>query len=241
MDTQANGIPDWLLSDLLNGGSSLANNDQTRTDLQIISRHRRANGDSEGRLTSQQIHGVILYYIQNLPRLTEEDLDELGHRESSCAICLNTHLASLAEEEMAHVMDYPSHPVENLGVTRLSQTCGHIFCRKELSSLLILPDILMPNIDGCYPFLKPSSDTSPSDSNVPTAPNGSSEYGETAGDDDVFDQAWNRVMAAYEAERGRIRAEPVYEDMFGQSGSSNRGPFHSNTDEDRSAYVGMYS
>ena len=31
-------------------------------------------------------------------------------------------------------MDSPAHPVEELGVTRLAQTCGHIFCRKELST-----------------------------------------------------------------------------------------------------------
>ncbi len=32
-------------------------------------------------------------------------------------------------------MDSPAHPIEELGVTRLAQTCGHIFCRKELSVL----------------------------------------------------------------------------------------------------------
>lgn len=29
-------------------------------------------------------------------------------------------------------MDSPAHPVDELGVTRLQNTCGHIFCRKEL-------------------------------------------------------------------------------------------------------------
>ena len=33
-------------------------------------------------------------------------------------------------------MDSPAHPIEELGVTRLAQTCGHIFCRKELSVFL---------------------------------------------------------------------------------------------------------
>ncbi|KAK7470695.1 hypothetical protein VKT23_002117 [Stygiomarasmius scandens] len=32
-------------------------------------------------------------------------------------------------------MDSPAHPVEELGVTRLSQAwqCGHIFCRRDIS------------------------------------------------------------------------------------------------------------
>ena len=47
---------------------------------------------------------------------------------------MNTFLASLADEEYALVMDSPAHPIEDLGVTRLSKTCGHAFCRKELSN-----------------------------------------------------------------------------------------------------------
>ena len=50
-----------------------------------------------------------------------------------CPICLTSLHAILAEEETATAMDSPAHPVEELGVTRLVQTCGHIFCRKELS------------------------------------------------------------------------------------------------------------
>ncbi|KAF9780222.1 hypothetical protein BJ322DRAFT_1085308 [Thelephora terrestris] len=33
---------------------------------------------------------------------------------------------------MAAAMDSPAHPVEELGITRLSKTCGHIFCRKDI-------------------------------------------------------------------------------------------------------------
>lgn len=54
-------------------------------------------------------------------------------RDSSCSICMNTFRASLAEEEMAQAMDSPAQPAEELGVTRLINTCGHIFCRKEYS------------------------------------------------------------------------------------------------------------
>ena len=88
--------------------------------------------------------------IDKLPRLTEADLERSGHhgascqhdllirghpsyfgKDSSCSICLNTLLASIAEEEMAYVMDSPAQPVEDLGVTRLAGTCEHVFCRKE--------------------------------------------------------------------------------------------------------------
>jgi len=81
-----------------------------------------------GRLTDDQIEAIA----ERLPRLTEADLDRLGQRDSSCSICLNTFLACIAQEEMAYVMDSPAQPVEDLGVTRLADTCEHVFCRKDL-------------------------------------------------------------------------------------------------------------
>ncbi|THH15202.1 hypothetical protein EW146_g5228 [Bondarzewia mesenterica] len=87
-------------------------------------------GRSDGRLTSQQIRELVTV----LPKLSEDDLESLGHRESSCPICMNTFLAALAEEELAFAMDSPANPTEDAGVTRLSRTCGHLFCRKELSA-----------------------------------------------------------------------------------------------------------
>ncbi len=56
-----------------------------------------------------------------------------------CPICLTPFAALLAEEEMAVAMDSPALPIEELGVARLSQEwqCGHLFCRRELSPLLI--------------------------------------------------------------------------------------------------------
>lgn len=41
-------------------------------------------------------------------------------------------------------MDSPAHPVEELGVTRLVRTCGHIFCRKELSITVDLQPLRTP-------------------------------------------------------------------------------------------------
>lgn len=37
---------------------------------------------------------------------------------------------------MAAAMDSPAHAAEELGVTKLAATCGHVFCRKELSAVL---------------------------------------------------------------------------------------------------------
>lgn len=42
-------------------------------------------------------------------------------------------------------MDSAAHPVEELGVTKLQNTCGHIFCRKECvwSGFSFLRNMLM--------------------------------------------------------------------------------------------------
>ena len=42
--------------------------------------------------------------------------------DSVCPICLTSLHAILAEEETAIAMESPAHPIEELGVTRLSQT-----------------------------------------------------------------------------------------------------------------------
>jgi hypothetical protein len=62
---------------------------------------------------------------------------------------MNTFLASLAEEEIAKVMESPAQPAELCGVTRLVDTCEHLFCRKELS----VPIHLTPSVSQlthCY-------------------------------------------------------------------------------------------
>jgi len=96
--------------------------------------------NNTGRLTDDQIKVII----ERLPRLTEADLDRLGQRDSSCSICLNTFLACIAEEETAYVMDSPAQPVEDLGVTRLADTCEHVFCRKDLSAWIRDRNITCP-------------------------------------------------------------------------------------------------
>ncbi|KAA1466456.1 hypothetical protein DENSPDRAFT_34612 [Dentipellis sp. KUC8613] len=106
-------------------GNAGRNTNQMMRDMVTVMQRRHGEGD---RLTSPQIQRLI----DELPRLTEEDLEANGQYDGSCPICMNTYLAALAEEEMSQVMDSPAHPVENLGVTRLAKTCGHIFCRKDL-------------------------------------------------------------------------------------------------------------
>jgi len=69
--------------------------------------------------------------IQKLPSVTEEDLIRLDNRDSCCPICFTPFLAILASEEIAQAMDSPEG---DLGVTRLADTCGHLFCRKDITT-----------------------------------------------------------------------------------------------------------
>ncbi|KAH9922776.1 uncharacterized protein BXZ73DRAFT_51216 [Epithele typhae] len=92
-------------------------------------------------------------FASSLPKLSESDLAALGHSDSTCPICLTSLLAILSEEEMASVMDSPAHPVEELGVTRLAQTCGHIFCRKDIRGWLFQGNTTCPTCRT--PFIEP--------------------------------------------------------------------------------------
>ncbi|EGN93080.1 hypothetical protein SERLA73DRAFT_79122 [Serpula lacrymans var. lacrymans S7.3] len=128
---------------------------------------------SASRRTQQQTADLI----KGLPQLTEEDLLKAGHQESLCPICFNPFLAIIAEEEMALAMDSPAHPPELLGVTKLSESCGHIFCRRELSvefHAFILKWINDAH-DSCPTCRRPFIPTDPNnderDTTTPQAPN----------------------------------------------------------------------
>ncbi|KAF8975297.1 hypothetical protein BDQ17DRAFT_1224147, partial [Cyathus striatus] len=104
--------------------------------------------------------------INRLPRLSEEELNQLGQKDSLCSICFTPFLAILAEEEIAVAMDSPAHPVEELGVTKLGQTwqCGHIFCRKDISKWIqdghdSCPMCRRPLVEGGIPESPPVSET----------------------------------------------------------------------------------
>ncbi|KAF9226513.1 hypothetical protein BS17DRAFT_814456 [Gyrodon lividus] len=94
---------------------------------EVVSQFRLRTSDR--RLSHQQMQMLVT----ELPKLTEADLVASGHHDGVCPICFNTLLSILAEEETAHAMDSPAHPVEELGVTKLQKTCGHIFCRKDIT------------------------------------------------------------------------------------------------------------
>ncbi|PPR06590.1 hypothetical protein CVT24_001771 [Panaeolus cyanescens] len=127
--------------------------------------------------------------LQSLPLLTESQLKELDQHDASCPICLTSYLAILAESEMAEAMDSPAHPIEELGVTRLSQPwqCGHMFCRRDITKwinsgndscplcrrLLVDPSTLPT------PTPAPAPPTSAADSN-PTSTTPSSDTNPTA-------------------------------------------------------------
>ncbi|KAI0335922.1 hypothetical protein GY45DRAFT_1267407 [Cubamyces sp. BRFM 1775] len=85
---------------------------------------------------TRQREARLVDFANALPRLTESQLAALGQSDSTCPICLTSLRALMAEEETAIAMDSPAHPIEQLGVTRLSETCGHIFCRKDIREWL---------------------------------------------------------------------------------------------------------
>ncbi|KAI9467038.1 hypothetical protein BJY52DRAFT_1236052 [Lactarius psammicola] len=111
---------------------AVASNSSLYRDLVTANEDTDSDEDEEDGLP--RLDRRIQSIAEKLPRLTESDLESLGHRDSTCSICMNTFLASLAEEEMARAMDSPAQPAEDLGVTRLIDTCGHVFCRKDLLS-----------------------------------------------------------------------------------------------------------
>jgi len=77
-------------------------------------------------------HEALKNLISELPSMTEQELAATGELDSACPICFVPFSAILAEHEMAAAMDSPARPAEELGITKLSKTCGHIFCRKDI-------------------------------------------------------------------------------------------------------------
>ncbi|KAJ7638776.1 hypothetical protein FB45DRAFT_1055014 [Roridomyces roridus] len=92
-----------------------------------------ARGEAPGadQLSPDQSHKLV----ENLPRLTEQQVHDLGKHDALCPICFTPFAAILAEEETALAMDTPAYPVEDLGVTKLAESwqCGHLFCRRDIS------------------------------------------------------------------------------------------------------------
>jgi uncharacterized Zn finger protein (UPF0148 family) len=73
--------------------------------------------------------------LEDLQRVDEKSIVELGDGDSLCPICLTPYNVILSEEELALAMDSPAHPIEELGIAKLAQSwqCGHLFCRKDIT------------------------------------------------------------------------------------------------------------
>jgi len=76
--------------------------------------------------------------LMQLPAVSEKELEQAGHKDSICSICMQSFLAILAEEETASAMESPALFTGELGVTKLNQPwqCGHLFCRRDITKWL---------------------------------------------------------------------------------------------------------
>jgi len=180
-------------------------------------------------------HERLAAFLEGLPKLTEHDLAALGEGDSPCPVCLTPFQALLAEEETAHAMDSPAHPVEDLGVTRLVQTCGHMFCRKDIRNWMREGRKTCPTCRR--PFMEPD----PND-------HANEEFDSVLQSSNFFplrlfdlgapDLAW-MVREGFGIPEG-IVGEPQPAQSGGSTQAEPEGePEH--LDEDRSGFAGMYS
>jgi len=174
--------------------------------------------------------------IQELPRLTEADLHSLGEGDGSCPICFVTYKAFLAEEEMASAMDHSAAIVpEELGVTKLVKSCGHIYCRKDIIRWMRTASKSCPTCRA--PFLPPLEGAPPSD----VATEGG-EFGLLATEEEMADLR-DRSTAPADTLENHLSRMGVFED-FQQFVLGNHGSTPTQRQEDhddRSEYYGMYS
>ncbi|TFY83697.1 hypothetical protein EWM64_g319 [Hericium alpestre] len=182
---------------------------------------------------------MIEEIIAGLPRLSEEDLEACGQYDATCPICMNTYLAALAEEEMGLAMDSPAHATENLGVTRLAKTCGHVFCRKDL--LTWIRDGVTPVVPAVSHGIRRGPGAERPAAGV--RPGGASDDlpADDAAGDNEYAQAMERIIAAYRDERSRMRSGPD-SGLFWPDPSADASRQDESEDADAEReYVGMYS
>ncbi|TFK91116.1 hypothetical protein K466DRAFT_583103 [Polyporus arcularius HHB13444] len=146
---------------------------RSATDLFFLSRNLDAANAARSDLINmveemRQRSSQLNDFASSLPKVTESDLTALGQSDSTCPICLTSLLAILAEEETAVAMDSPAHPIEELGVTRLAQTCGHIFCRKDIRVWLYQGHTTCPTCRT--PFIAGTANTGSDPEAIPGAP-----------------------------------------------------------------------
>ncbi|EMD39963.1 hypothetical protein CERSUDRAFT_112198 [Gelatoporia subvermispora B] len=201
--------------------------------LRVISFHRDI--DRLMNAEADRVDAQLESFSNELPRLKESEIIELGHGDSPCPICLTQFLALVAEEETAMAMDSPAHPVEELGVTRLVQTCGHIFCRKDIRNWMregrsTCPTCRRPFIAGVEARPTDDSRTIASIQLRPVA-----WPIRSAADMDLENMPWVEELVI-----------PILDERLGsaQAGSPPRPdspPDERPDDEDRSHFAGMYS
>jgi len=190
-------------------------------------------------------------FLNALPSLSEKDLVSTGQKDDLCPICFVSFLAILAEEEMAQAMDSPTHSVSDLGVTRLTDTCRHIFCRKDITKWV------HEGRDSCptcrTPFLPATNLPAPASTPTPTPPTNSlnsaegqmqppSPGGSTPADSNsppsISDEELRELLPGLsEPERRSLLAQmnPVF------SAFSQMGRTPPRRDDDRNEFAGMYS
>jgi len=197
-------------------------------DLNEIIPHLTALSPASRR-TQQQTRDLI----KDLPQLTEQDLLTAGHQESVCPICFNPLLAIIAEEEMALAMDSPAHPPELLGVTKLSKSCGHIFCRRDI--LKWINDAH----DSCPTCRRPFIATEPSnDEHNTTSPQYTSAFEGVEFDDPPLTNDFEPFRQYMQYRRSQLSRLYGFTESPATQRSSSQGDTHNdNTHE----YSGMYS
>jgi len=186
-----------------------------------------------GQLSTQQRQELLT----SLPRIQEKELVEIGEMDSNCSICFTPYLTILTEEEMALAMDSPAHPVEELGVTKLSQSwqCGHLFCRRDITKWIQSGHASCPM---CRRLLvEDNSEREPVPEDIATADARTQELSRAS----AFLDAQMRDVRALLRERGtEVRPEPLAPINFSQYFSYP--PSNSTEDEDdRQELSGMYS
>nr|QIE48590.1 hypothetical protein [Trametes gibbosa] len=196
-----------------------------------------ARGDLMGMLErARQREARLDAFASTLPKVTEGELASLGQSDSTCPICLTPLLALLAEEETALAMDSPAHPVEELGITRLAQTCGHIFCRKDIRGWLYQGNTTCPTCRRPFITLAPE-DT------------GTGVDADAAGQAALFDDLITAALATppqfdeyhpiFGSPQGPRREN--LEDAAQPAHDQQQRDAHFDYDDDRSAFSGMYS
>ncbi|TFK55465.1 hypothetical protein OE88DRAFT_622320 [Heliocybe sulcata] len=129
---------------------------------------RQMGVPTSGKLSHEEIQQLL----GSLPSLKEQDLATLGKQDAPCPICITPFPALLAEEETALAMDSPAYSSKDLGVTKLAQTCGHVFCRKDISKWISAGNDSCPL---CRRALLQRPDSDPPTSNAGGAANTESQ------------------------------------------------------------------